>query len=211
MRPVRHWLWLLFFVVSLRAQNTTDFENNVRAAMGGSLEKQKMSVQRQVSTAGDQTSAPGFYSVTWPASPQFQAAITHTPDCDPMPKAELDKLVDSATQKEGVSADLVRLVIGKESAAKPCAISPKGAQGLMQLMPETAWELGVRDAFDPQQNVDGGVRLLKRLLAKYGGDVPLALGAYNAGSGRVDQAGGVPKIPETLNYVSDIMSRLRPE
>jgi soluble lytic murein transglycosylase-like protein len=128
-----------------------------------------------------------------------------------MAKAELDKLVTSATEREGVNADLVRLVIGKESAAKPCAVSAKGARGLMQLMPATAAELGVKDAFDPQQNVDGGVRLLKKLLTKYGGDVPLALGAYNAGSGRVDQAGGVPQIPETLNYVSDIMSRLRVE
>lgn len=128
-----------------------------------------------------------------------------------MPKPELDKIVESASGREGISPELVRLVIGKESAAKPCAISPKGAQGLMQLMPATADELGVRDAFDPQQNVEGGTRLLKRLLTKYGGDVALALGAYNAGSGRVDREGGVPKIPETMNYVSDILSRFRPE
>ena len=127
-----------------------------------------------------------------------------------MPKQELDQVIQSAASKEGVDAKLLRLVIGKESAAKPCAISPRGAQGLMQLMPATAEELGVQDPFDPKQNVEGGTRLLKRLLDKYNGDLALALGAYNAGSGRVDREGGVPDIPETIHYVSDIMSRFRP-
>lgn len=130
-------------------------------------------------------------------------------DCEPMAKEELDEVVKTASAKEGVNPDLVRLMIGKESASKPCAVSPKGAQGLMQLMPATADELGVLDPLDPRQNVEGGTRLLKRLLTKYNGDVALALGAYNAGSGRVDRAGGVPQIPETMNYVSDIMSRFR--
>lgn len=125
-----------------------------------------------------------------------------------MPKADLDAVVKSASEKEGVSADLIRLVIGKESSAKPCAVSPKGAQGLMQLMPFTAADLGVTDPLDPKQNVEGGVKLLKRLLTKYNGDTALALGAYNAGSGRVDREGGVPPIAETVNYVTDILSRL---
>ena len=79
----------------------------------------------------------------------------------------------------------------------------------MQLMPSTAQELGIGDPFDPQQNIDGGTRLLKQLLTKYNGDIPLALGAYNAGSGRVDRQGGIPQIPETVSYVSDILSRFR--
>lgn len=79
----------------------------------------------------------------------------------------------------------------------------------MQLMPATAVELGVGDPFDPKQNIDGGTRLLKQLLTKYNGDVALALGAYNAGAGRVDREGGIPQIPETMNYVSDILNRFR--
>ena len=130
-------------------------------------------------------------------------------DCDPMAAPDLEKVVKAATEREGVSAELVRLVIGKESASRPCAVSRMGAQGLMQLMPATAEELGVTDPFDPAQNVDGGTKLLKKLLTKYGGDVALALGAYNAGSGSVDRAGGIPPIPETVNYVSDILSRFR--
>ena len=130
-------------------------------------------------------------------------------DCDPMAAKDLEKVVKTASDREGISAELVRLVIGKESSAKPCALSPMGAQGLMQLMPSTAMELGVIDAFDPVQNVDGGTKLLKKLLTKYDGDVALALGAYNAGSGSVDRAGGVPPIPETVNYVADILSRFR--
>ncbi len=137
------------------------------------------------------------------------AAFSRGPDCDAMPKEQLADLVKTAADKEGVSAGLVEAVIGKESAAKPCAISPKGAQGLMQLMPSTADQLGVHDPFDPRENVEAGTHLLKQLLEKYNGDVALALGAYNAGSGRVDREGGVPQIPETLNYVSDILSRFR--
>ena len=104
--------------------------------------------------------------------------------------------------------DLVNAVIDRESGARPCAVSVKGAQGLMQLMPAVASELGVKDAFDPKQNVDGGTKLLKQLLTKYNGDVGLALGAYNAGSARVDREGGIPKIPETINYVSDILTKV---
>ena len=130
-------------------------------------------------------------------------------DCEAMPKPELDQLVQAASEKQGLQAELIQAVIGKESGARPCARSPKGAQGLMQLMPATAIELGVADPFDPKQNIDGGTRLLKQLLTKYNGDIALALGAYNAGSGRVDREGGIPPIPETVSYVSDILNRFR--
>ena len=78
----------------------------------------------------------------------------------------------------------------------------------MQLMPATADQFGVSDPFDPKQNVEAGTKLLKQLLAKYGGDVSLTLSAYNAGSGRVDRDGGVPQIPETQKYVTDILGKL---
>ena len=80
----------------------------------------------------------------------------------------------------------------------------------MQLMPSTAADLGVENPFDPRENVDAGARFLKQLLVRYEGDLPLALAAYNAGPGRVDSAGGIPPIPETLNYVSGILGRIRP-
>ncbi len=210
-------IWVCFFIFSALglAQVASDFQESIRASMQASLDKQKSSVQKQAASAVKSsvasTTSPGsaFYTVPWPSPVQPVAAASGSMDCEPMAKEELDEVVKTASAKEGVNPDLVRLMIGKESASKPCAVSPKGAQGLMQLMPATADELGVLDPLDPRQNVEGGTRLLKRLLTKYNGDVALALGAYNAGSGRVDRAGGVPQIPETMNYVSDIMSRFR--
>lgn len=128
--------------------------------------------------------------------------------CEPMPAGEISPLIRDASAREGVPEVLVRAVIERESAFRPCAVSSKGAQGLMQLMPGTALELGVRDPFDARQNVDAGTRLLKRLLERYQGDVELALGAYNAGPGRVDREGGVPAIPETRNYILEILKKL---
>src|SRR5205085_361018 len=97
----------------------------------------------------------------------------------------------------------------QESGSRPCAVSAKGAQGLMQLMPATSQQFGVADPFDARQNIQAGAKFLKQLLTRYGGDVTKALAAYNAGPGRVDQAGGaVPGIPETIHYVSSILSSL---
>jgi soluble lytic murein transglycosylase-like protein len=96
----------------------------------------------------------------------------------------------------------------QESDFRNCAVSAKGALGLMQLLPSTADGLGVKDPFDPEANVLGGARLLRQLMDRYGGDLSLTLSAYNAGSAKVDATMGVPMIPETLNYVNRILSRL---
>jgi len=96
----------------------------------------------------------------------------------------------------------------QESAFRPCAVSPKGAMGLMQLEPGTAADLGVKNPFDPADNVLGGARLLRQLLNRYDGDLSMTLSAYNAGSGRVDAAMGVPAIPETIDYVKRILDKL---
>jgi soluble lytic murein transglycosylase-like protein len=139
-----------------------------------------------------------------------EAPLTETPEaeCRPIAEVELTPMIDAAAQTHSVEPKLLRAVMERESGFRPCAVSPKGAQGLMQLMPDTAGQLGVEDAFDPKQNIDGGAKFLKQLLDKYKGDLPLALGAYNAGPSTVDQAGKVPDIPETRDYVAAILKKL---
>ena len=116
------------------------------------------------------------------------------------------QLIRAAAQKHGVDAELISSVITAESAFNPRAISRKQARGLMQLMPATASQLAVSDAFDPAQNVDAGTRYLKLLLEKYGQDLTLALAAYNAGPDRVAQYGGVPPFIETRAYVRRVLA-----
>jgi len=106
-----------------------------------------------------------------------------------------------------VSASLVEAVIRAESAFNPWAVSRKGAQGLMQLMPQTASALGVRDSFNPRQNIEGGVRHLRYLIDRYPGNTALALAAYNAGEAAVDYYQGIPPYPETQQYVRRILDR----
>lgn len=196
------------------AQPSADFAKSLREAMRSSLQQQTLSVQKQAAAISaarpraDTSSASSFFSVPWPAPATGTAFTGKGVDCEAIPKPELEKLVQAASEREGLQADLVDAVIRKESAGRPCAVSPKGAQGLMQLMPATAMEMDVADPFDPKQNIDGGTRLLKQLLTKYKGDVALALGAYNAGSARVDRDAGVPQIPETVNYVADVLRQL---
>jgi soluble lytic murein transglycosylase-like protein len=117
---------------------------------------------------------------------------------------DIDAAIDEAAARHSVDPSLVRSVVKVESNFNPNAISRKGAMGLMQLMPSTARSLNVSNPFDPQQNVDAGVRHLRKLLDSYGGDVRLSLAAYNAGSGAVTRSAGVPHFRETQNYVRRI-------
>jgi soluble lytic murein transglycosylase-like protein len=117
---------------------------------------------------------------------------------------DIDSAIDQAAARHNVDPNLVRAVVKVESNFNPNAVSRKGAMGLMQLMPSTARSLKVKNPFDPEQNVDAGVRHLKRLLESYGGDVKLTLAAYNAGSGAVARSAGVPHYLETQNYVRRI-------
>src|ERR1700732_2817348 len=122
----------------------------------------------------------------------------------PFTQQEIDAAIDEAASRHNVDASLVRAVIKVESNFNPNAVSRTGAMGLMQLMPQTARQLNVVNPFDPQQNVDAGVRHLKRLMESYGGDVRLSLAAYNAGAGAVSRSAGIPRFSETRNYVKRI-------
>jgi soluble lytic murein transglycosylase-like protein len=120
----------------------------------------------------------------------------------------LEPLIQELSTKHGVDPTLVAAVIWVESSGDPRARSRKGARGLMQLMPQTARELGVTQIYDPRENVDGGIRYLKRMLDAHG-DVALALAAYNAGPTNVARYGGIPPFPETEKYVSKILDLYR--
>jgi len=188
----------------------------VRAAMAASLEKQRASVRLQVKDQvesarieGQETGTAAYFSsaprsMPLPSPFAFPSSVF---GCDPVPKPQLSEMIEAAAQQHGVDPGLVREVARQESAFRPCAVSNKGAEGLMQLMPATQAQFDVSDPFDARQSLDAGTKLLKQLLDRYHGDLSLALSAYNAGPGTVDNAGGIPEIPETKNYVLNILSR----
>ncbi len=121
-----------------------------------------------------------------------------------MSPQELEPLIQEASRTHNLPPSLVKAVIRVESNFNPSATSPKGAQGLMQLMPGTADDLRVADPYDPRENVSGGVRYLRMLLEKFNYRLPLALAAYNAGPQRVSQRQEIPAIPETQGFVHDV-------
>lgn len=114
-------------------------------------------------------------------------------------------LINTYAQKYNLDSGLIEAVINAESGFNPEAVSPKGALGLMQLMPATARELGVKNPFDPAQNIEGGTRYLRSLLDDFKGDLPLALAAYNAGAKTVKEQGGIPPFKETQDYVKKVL------
>src|SRR5271165_7526786 len=136
-----------------------------------------------------------------PAPPDPQEAAAQ-----PQELRDLNSIVRGASTRNQIDADFIASVIRAESANNPRAVSRKGAQGLMQLMPQTASNLGVKNSFDAAENVDGGVRFLRELLLRYNGDAAKALAAYNAGPQRVQQYNGVPPYRETHTYVARVIS-----
>jgi soluble lytic murein transglycosylase-like protein len=189
-------LIVFFLAAAALAQTPAELQ---RAAM----DKQREAVQKQAESVGAHLK-PWGDSITQ-SGPAFDAG---KPACDPLDDAVSTPLIDGAAQKEGVDTKLLRAVIGQESAFRPCAVSAKGAQGLMQLMPAVAEQFNVADPFDPKQSIDAGAKYMKQLLDKYKGDIPQALAAYNAGPGATDLAKGVPDIPETRAYVDAILEKL---
>ena len=123
---------------------------------------------------------------------------------EPAPDPSFQNLIRDAASRYGVDAELITSVIAVESNFDPKAVSRKNARGLMQLLPETAARLGVKDAFDPKENIDAGTRYLRDLLQKYNNNLTLALAAYNAGPERIQQYGRVPPFSETVSYVGRV-------
>lgn len=134
------------------------------------------------------------------------AAASYNVSGNTASKAQILSMVSKVSEKYGVDDKLVKALIKQESGFNPDATSKAGAMGLMQLMPATAKHLGVKDAYNPLQNVEGGVKYLKSMLDKYNGNIILALAAYNAGPGAVDKYSGVPPYQETQNYVKNILA-----
>jgi soluble lytic murein transglycosylase-like protein len=193
------WLTLLGFCAATicHGQNAIELQ---RAAVA----RQLTSVQKQRETVKPVRPEPvqPIQQIAPPPRPQ--------PECPRMDSADLNRMIEGAATAGQVEPDILREVARQESAFDPCAVSAKGAEGLMQLMPATQAMLGVEDPYDPKQSLWAGAQLLKTLLTRYDGNLALALSAYNAGPARVDAADGIPPIAETQNYVASILSRLGP-
>jgi soluble lytic murein transglycosylase-like protein len=143
--------------------------------------------------------------VPLPAPSAKPASASALKPLAPKTAAELSEIVNSASDRHAIDPDLINSVIHAESGFNARAVSPKGARGLMQLMPQTASDLGVSNSFDPGENIEGGTRYLRELLERYHFDVVKALAAYNAGPQRVEQYRGVPPYYETRVYVARII------
>ncbi len=235
--PFWRLVLITFFVVRVLGQtNQTAMQDSIQRqqqavlaaqqeAQRGSLAQQRASLRRQHQD-GDIASLPpapstssssfidSFFSAHWepaPAEVDMPNVRVPTTACPALADEEVEKLTNAAAEKNSVSAKLIRAVMRQESAFRPCAVSTAGAMGLMQIMPSTAETLGLQDAFSPGENVEAGARYLKQLLDRYHGDRRLALGAYNAGPNRVDNAGGIPHIPETVDYVARILGEVPEE
>jgi soluble lytic murein transglycosylase-like protein len=200
-------------VVSLSGQQLASLERQRLAlekqrstlAAGTGLDRQKSVVERQKVKAARQQ-GEGFFALPWPERPGVAAAF----GCARLVGAEMEALVERSARDHSLAPGLLRAVVRRESGFYPCAVSGAGAMGLMQLMPATAAAMGVTNPFDPAQNIAGGSRFLRQMLERYGGNLGLALGAYNAGPGRVDRSGGIPPIRETQEYVRGILGEISP-
>ncbi|MCF6290717.1 MAG: lytic transglycosylase domain-containing protein [Desulfobacterales bacterium] len=135
--------------------------------------------------------------------------LASAPESNSRAGRNYDTLIRAAARRHQLDPELIRAVIRVESNFEKKAVSSKGARGLMQLMPGTAMEMGVGSVFDPADNIMGGSRYLRKLYDRFQGDLELTLAAYNAGPNRVEESGGVPRIPETVSYVRQVLRQYR--
>lgn len=161
--------------------------------------------------AGSVRNSSGISGVSDIVTKTFESILeTEKASLDSKTKTyNLNDIFREASEKYGISEDLLKAVAYNESRFKSDAISSVGAMGIMQLMPATAKSLGVEDAYDPYQNIMGGAKLLKQLSDMYDGNEKLMLAAYNAGPGNVEKYGGIPPFEETKNYVENVLATLR--
>lgn len=199
---------LIFLAVTLAATaKTPDTNKPAPDKPQSGLDLQKESLRQQRDSLRQQI---GIKEAATTSDFEFLTPITPlaVSDCPVLERSEIEALIADAAHKQALSSQLIRAVMRQESGFKPCAVSVKGAQGLMQLMPATAAELHVADPFDPEQNVHAGAAFLKQLLRKYNGDLRLALVAYNAGSTRADQLDASQYPQETQGYLANIFAEI---
>ena len=172
--------------------------------MRQAAEKQRAAAASQRKEVRKQAEMAGVRLPDWDAV----AEVAEPPPCEPATNNLLKPVIEAAAKAQELQPDLLRAVIEQESGLRSCAVSAKGARGLMQLMPATVEQFAVADPFDPTENIGAGAKYLKQLLDKYKGELKLALAAYNAGPGAVDEASGVPPFAETQDYVEAILKKL---
>jgi len=168
-------------------------------------------------TGEEMPRASARHSYLLPSTPAQSSKTSGTSSPQPvLPSASVQKRIESysdtiqaASQKFGVNANLIKAVMASESGGKPNAQSSKDAKGLMQLIDSTASDMGVKNVWNPQQNIFGGAKYLKQMLDKFQGDLPRAVASYNAGPAAVEKHGGVPPIKETKEYVSKVLNYLQ--
>jgi len=176
----------------------------------GTADRRRGMARRQMGTAvlaAAMSSAPivrPAIAVVPPTKPIVARVDVATEFSAVPPNEAYDEIIKEAADAYAMDPALIRAVMEAESAFHPFAVSRTGAEGLMQLMPELSNEMGVSNAFDPRENIMGGVRYLKRLLDYHDGDLDLALASYNAGPANVERYGGVPPFRETRNYIKTV-------
>ena len=209
MTVIRYFLVMLTFCAGATADSAREQQlasaarqRQALTAMRSSISLQELAVRKQAHASV--SAEPAFFVL---AEPDVAEAGS-SPGCATLTEFQSRGLVERAARKAGLDPNLLQAVANQESAMRPCAVSPKGAMGIMQLMPATAADLGVSNPFDAGESLNGGAALLKQLMSRYSGDLNRVLGAYNAGPARVDAANGIPNIPETMNYVQNILGKL---
>lgn len=200
MRPMQNLCAII--LIAVRCAEAADVETRA------SIEKQRQSIQRQLASVARQIQRwPTVMQVSTAPAPEEPAPPSFA--CEKIAPSQIAAIAEETAARHGLSSALIRAVVHQESGGNPCAVSSKGALGLMQIMPEVAQELQLSQPFDPVGNIDAGGRLLKKLLLRFNGDLSLAVAAYNAGAGAVERAGGVPDYPETQGYVAAILEALK--